>query len=119
LQPEVIVPVPLHWQRRWSRGFNQSEELARALARELKIPCRPAALRRTRATPLQTTSTIAQRRANVRGAFAARDVKDIAGKTVVLVDDVMTSGATASEAARALRTLKPVRIIVAVLAHGR
>jgi ComF family protein len=118
LRPDLVVPVPLHWQRRWSRGFNQSEALARALARELKVICRPPVLRRTRATPLQTTSTIAQRRENVRGAFAARQAKDVAGKTVVLVDDVMTSGATASEAARALRTLKPARIVVAVLAHG-
>ena len=117
--PEVVVPVPLHWQRRWSRGFNQSEALARALAGELKIACRPWALRRTRATPLQTLSTPAQRRENVRGAFAARGVSGIAGKTVVLVDDVMTTGATASEAARALRTLSPARIIVAVLAHGQ
>ena len=117
--PDVVVPVPLHWQRRWSRGFNQSEALARALAGELKIMCRPWALRRIRATPLQTSRTAAQRRENVRGAFAARKVGGIAGKTVVLVDDVMTTGATASEAARALRPLKPARIIVAVLAHGQ
>lgn len=118
LKPDLVVPVPLHWRRRWERGFNQSEGLARALARELKIACRPALVRRTRATPLQTKSSFAQRRDNVRGAFAVRQAKDISGKTVVLVDDVMTSGATASEAARALRTLKPARIIVAVLAHG-
>jgi len=118
LAPQLVVPVPLHWRRRWTRGFNQSETLARALAAELKIPCRPWALRRTRPTPQQTLSTIAQRRDNVRGAFAARNVSGIAGKTVVLVDDVMTTGATASEAARALRKLQTARIVVAVLAHG-
>jgi ComF family protein len=116
----VVVPVPLHWTRRWRRGFNQSEILARALARALQAPCRAYLVRRTRATPMQAhLSTAAERQQNVRGAFSARRSGPLAGQTVVLVDDVMTTGATASEAARALRPLKPARILVAVLAHGR
>lgn len=121
LAPAAVVPVPLHWTRHyWERGFNQSEVLARCLARQLQIPCYRHCLRRLRRTPRQTQQeSIPARRANVHGAFQARARFDLAGKTVVLVDDVLTSGATASEAARALRALKPAKVVVAVLAHGR
>jgi ComF family protein len=119
LGPHVIVPVPLHWRRHWQRGFNQSEALARALAQRLGTRCRPALLRRIRATPPQPGCTPPQRRDNVRGAFAARAGSSLPGQTILLVDDVLTTGATATEAARALQALRPARVIVAVLAHGR
>jgi ComF family protein len=119
LQPQVIVPVPLHWHRQWQRGFNQSTLLGQALAGALGTSCRPAVLRRIRATPSQMSCTPAQRRENVRGTFAAHRNSLPPGQTVVLVDDVLTTGATASEAARALRSFQPARVIVAVLAHGR
>jgi ComF family protein len=116
---DLVIPVPLHWRRRWSRGYNQSETLAHALAARLRLPCRPRWLRRTRSTPKQTGQTPAGRRENVRGAFAARAVDAIKGKTVLLVDDVLTTGSTCSEAARALRSAGAVRVVVAVLAHGQ
>src|SRR5207244_2040074 len=72
LAAEIVVPVPLHWWRRWRRGYNQSEALARALAADLGLPYRPRWLRRTRNTPSQTQQTAAMRRENVKGAFAAR-----------------------------------------------
>jgi ComF family protein len=117
LAPQIVVPVPLHWTRRYfERGFNQTEVLARCLAKALQIPCYPHGIRRLRRTPRQTfQDNAAARRANVRGAFRARAGYDLAGKTVLLVDDVLTTGATAHEAASALRTLKPARIVVAVL----
>ena len=71
LGAEVLVPVPLHWRRRWRRGYNQSEALAHGLAAKLRLPCGPCGLRRIRATPMQTAQTLAGRRENVRGAFAA------------------------------------------------
>jgi ComF family protein len=89
----VVIPVPLHWRRRWQRGYNQSEALARALARHLRLPCRPHWLRRVRNTPQQTQQTPAGRRDNVRGAFHARPRPGFKGQTVLLVDDVLTSGA--------------------------
>ena len=120
LQPNIVIPVPLHWTRRWQRGFNQSEVFARCLAKELAIACRPRALRRLRATPKQTEqSSGTARRDNVKHAFQARAGLDLTGQTVLLVDDVLTSGATASEAARALRGQKPKAVHVVVLAHGR
>jgi len=122
LAPDVVLPVPLHWLRQWRRGFNASEVLARALAARLKAPCRPGWLRRCRRTEQQKEfppAETAKRWENVNRAFAVRSGADLAGKTIVLVDDVLTTGATASEAARPMRALKPKSIIAAVVAHGR
>jgi ComF family protein len=113
----VIIPVPLHWLRRWQRGYNQSEALARALAIALKLPCRPGWLRRKRSTPKQISQAASVRRENVRGAFQAHPRAGLRGQTVLLVDDVLTTGSTAHEAARALRQAGAARVAVAVLAH--
>ncbi len=116
---DVIIPVPLHWRRRWTRGYNQSETLAYALAARLGKPCRPRWLRRIRHTPSQVQQTPTTRRENLRGAFVARQRSELAGKTVLLVDDVLTTGSTASEAARAVRAAGAARVVVAVLAHSQ
>jgi ComF family protein len=113
---EVVVPVPLHWRRRWSRGYNQAAAVARELARGLHVPFGEA-LCRIRNTPEQVGSSAASRRENVRGAFRANRRSDIAGRTVLLVDDVMTTGSTAGEAARMLRAAGASRVVVAVLAR--
>jgi len=116
--PDFFIPVPLHWWRYWRRGYNQSEALARTLGSRLGIPCRPGWLRRIRATPMQTQSSPEQRRANIRGAFSAQARSELRGKTVLLVDDVLTTGSTASEAARTLRAAGASRIVVAILARS-
>jgi len=107
--PRVLVPVPLHLARRIERGYDQSALLAEACAAEAGIPAIHA-LRRTRATTVQGALGTTSRAANVRGAFApsfaARwHARRIAGADVWLVDDVLTSGSTASECARILRRL--------------
>ncbi len=71
LHVDALVPVPLHWLRRWQRGYNQSAALARGLSTCLGVPCHPSWLRRVRNTPRQTSQTLAGRKANVRGAFRA------------------------------------------------
>jgi len=101
----------------WRRGYNQATALARALASGLRIPCRERWLRRVRATPFQTDVAPSARRANVRGAFRAAADPNLKGQTVLLVDDVLTTGGTASEAARTLRAAGAARVVVAVLAH--
>ena len=99
----VLVPVPLHPRRRRERGFNQSELLARELARRTGAVVAPAALVRRADTAPQTGLSASARRANVKGAFAVRQRARIAGRSIVLIDDVFTTGATAQACARALR----------------
>jgi ComF family protein len=99
-QFDVVTAVPLHWRRRWQRGFNQSELLGKAIARTRGIPA-VNVLRRRSATRAQAGLSNAQRRENVAGAFRAR--RRVNGLRILLVDDVMTTGATAGACARALK----------------
>jgi ComF family protein len=99
---DVLVPVPLHPRRRRERGFNQAELLARALARRGGPACVPEALVRRKETAPQSGLSAAARRRNVAGAFAVRRRAAVAGRIVVLVDDVFTTGAPAAACTRAL-----------------
>jgi ComF family protein len=98
----LLVPVPLHRTRLWNRGFNQSALVARELSRRLGISGDPLALKRIRRTPPLKGMSRLQRRKTVAGAFQVRDSAALAGKTVILVDDVLTTGSTAEACARAL-----------------
>jgi len=102
-EDRVLVPVPLHRRRLWKRGFNQSALVAGALSRKLGIMSHPLVLRRIRPTPPLKGMSLIQRRKAVAGAFRVRDPRAIAGKTVILVDDVLTTGSTAEACARALK----------------
>lgn len=117
-QWQAVAPVPLHWWRRWRRGYNVCDVLAHALARELGAPCLVGALRQVRPTQRQATLKGPERRANVAGAFAARRRVRLAGLSILLVDDVMTTGSTADAAARALLAAGARRVGVAVLARA-
>jgi len=114
---DVIVPMPLHWRKRWQRGFNQSELLAREIARRTHLPVRKA-LRRVRYTNAQAGLTNAKRRENVSGAFRARKSPALAGRRVLLVDDVMTTGATAASGARALKLAGAKQVTLLTLARA-
>jgi ComF family protein len=106
----LLVPVPLHRLRLWRRGFNQSALVARELSRRLGIATDPFVLRRTRATPPLKGMSPLQRRKTVAGAFRVTDKARIVGKTVVLVDDVLTTGSTAEACARTLRRAGAARV---------
>jgi ComF family protein len=114
----AVVPVPLHWLRRWQRGYNQAEAIAEAVADGLRLPFQPRALRRIRYTRAQTRQSRTQRRENLRGVFRPSVWADLRGRTVLLVDDVLTTGATCHEAARALKVAGANRVLVAVLARS-
>jgi ComF family protein len=117
---DLIVPVPLHWSRKWKRGYNQAEILAQGIAMEMRIPVRTDLLRRIRRTATQTRLGIEAKGANVAGAFCANIKKPdtIKGvRHVILIDDVFTTGSTMTECFMALRQVLPkdVRISVATL----
>jgi ComF family protein len=112
-----IVPVPLHWSRRWQRGYNQAEALATGLARRLGLPLEHA-LRRPRATERLAHKGRTERADIMRGVFKARSNRKLSGRTVILVDDVLTTGATCGAAARALKKAGAARVVVAVIARA-
>ena len=100
---DLVIPVPLHKKRlRW-RGYNQAQLIAAVLARRWRLPLMRANLRRIRWTEPQVNLDAAERERNVRGAFAVSDRETIAGKRVILVDDVFTTGSTVAECARTLK----------------
>jgi ComF family protein len=109
--PELLIPVPLHARRLRRRGYNQALELGRELARRLSLRLAPLAARRTRATGEQTRLDAAGRRRNVRGAFMV-DARAVRDRHVALLDDVITTGATVAELARAARAAGAARIEV-------
>ncbi|MDJ0975461.1 MAG: phosphoribosyltransferase family protein [Planctomycetota bacterium] len=113
LPGDLLVPVPLSARRRRQRGYDQAALLARAVARRVRLPCRPRALRKRRDTPAQTSLSRAGRRRAVRGAYVAFP-RHVRGRAVVLVDDVLTTGATARAAALALRRAGAVSVVAAV-----
>jgi ComF family protein len=115
-RPELVVPVPLHRRRLGERTYNQSLLLARELARQWRVAVPARLLLRTRPTPPQQGLTAAQRRRNLKGAFALR--RPLGGERVLLVDDVLTTGATARECARMLLAGGAGEVAVAVLARA-
>ena len=112
---DAMAPAPLHWRRQWQRGFNQSELLARDLARRTGIPV-VHALRRVRSTSIQAGLINTARRKNVAGAFCARP-RLVAGKRILLIDDVMTTGSTAAACASALKRAGAARVALLTVAR--
>jgi ComF family protein len=115
-RPDRLLPMPLFPARARARGFNQAVEIARPLARRLDIPLDTTSLERVRDTEPQARLSAAERRRNVRGAFVCRET--VAGLHVALVDDVMTSGATLTEAALAVRRAGAAEVSLWVVARA-
>ena len=117
---DVVIPVPLHWTRKWKRGYNQAEILGSELATVLNIELRTDILRRTRRTRTQTKISPQKKKENVNGAFTVALCKDDMNqyRHIILVDDVFTSGSTLIACFTALRSVFPpsVRISIATLA---
>jgi ComF family protein len=113
---DAIVPVPLHWRRQWQRGFNQSERLALTLSRRTAIPVIKA-LRRVHSTAMQAGLSNTARRLNVSTAFSCRRPDAVAGKRILLIDDVMTTGSTASACAAELKNAGAARVALLTVAR--
>src|SRR3954454_2009825 len=118
-EADVLVPVPLHWRRGWSRRYKQIGALARVISRKSGVKLAAEALRRIRPTQQQIGLSRPQRAANVQGAFkvAPDRMADIQGRRVVLIDDVLTSGATTDACARTLLRAKAAQVDVLVFAR--
>jgi len=120
-EPLVVIPVPLHFRKLRQRGFNQSELIARAALKLLtareRFPLAPGVLERRRETQSQIGLSRHQRRENMRGAFGVVQADAIKDKAVLLVDDVFTTGTTASECARVLRRAGASKVFVATVAR--
>ena len=116
---DLICPIPLHWCRRWERGFNQAELLARVVARHSGVPLQNL-LQRKKATAAQAGLSDAERRTNMEHAFAVvnKHRPGLAGKHILLIDDVLTTGATLSAASRVLRRAGARRITVMTVARA-
>jgi ComF family protein len=116
--PDAVVPVPLHWRREADRGFNQAEEIARSLCQERGWPLRANLCRRVRQTPEQSALGAALRRDNLRGAFALADAQAASRcRHVLLVDDVLTTGATAEAVASAFQAAGVPRLSLWTVAY--
>ena len=118
-EADALVPVPLHWRRLWARRFNQSAMLATRISAESGVPVATFALKRVRATAQQVGLTRTQRSANVQGAFRVPDEGKaaVAGRKLVVIDDVLTSGATVEGCARALLRAGAANVDVLVFAR--
>jgi ComF family protein len=118
LKGPVFVPVPLHFFRKWKRGYNQSDLIANALAKHVGGQVQRL-LRRKRHTPSQTSLTKAQRKENIKNAFCLRRFVEIDRRAMyVLTDDVFTTGSTLNECARVLKENGATVVRVFTLAHG-
>lgn len=118
LEGFLVIPLPLSKRRLGERGFNQSELIAKIFAERFKLPLLSGALVRTgHAKPQSETKSLPERRENVRGSFVISRAEAIAGKNILLIDDVITSGATLLEAATALKSAGARKIIALTVAR--
>lgn len=118
MEPDLIVPVPLHRKRLRERGFNQALLLAETISRRWKRPLSRHNLQRIRWTEPQINLPAAERATNVRGAFAVTEPRDLKGKKIVLVDDVYTTGSTVKECARVLKKEGAAEVYVVTVARA-
>lgn len=115
---DMVVPVPLHYRRLYSRGYNQAYLIAREVAKTFSLPLEASAIFRKHRTPAQWSLSRAERFANMKKAFALRRGSAISGKRILLVDDIMTTGATMYEAARLLKKSGAAAVVGAVAARA-
>jgi len=115
---DLIIPIPLSKEKMRTRGYNQSESIALGLSAVLNIPVQTNAVLRVKNTASQTNKNIAERLENVKDAFAVQDAEKLKNKQVLLIDDVLTTGATLEACARELLTIENCKISIATIAYA-
>jgi ComF family protein len=113
---DLVIAMPMHWRKRWERGFNQAELLAKPVAKRCRLKLSNK-LRRKRYTKAQAGLTEAQRRNNLKDSFCVRSAHQIAGKRILLIDDVFTTGATLRSAAEVLKAAGATHVTALTLAR--
>jgi ComF family protein len=116
-RPDYVVAVPMHWRRRMWRGTNSAQTLAETIAARLAIPLAGRLVRCIRMTEKQSSLPVSERQKNVRGAYAVSRARNIAGKTILVVDDVITTAATCDEVARVLKRAGAEQVYAAAVAR--
>ena len=117
VKPDLVVPVPRYWTRRLTQSHHQAETISRVLSQRLQVPHARTLLHKTRLTPDQSELTAAQRRLNLRGAFSVWfGQRQVIGKTILLVDDILTTGTTVNECTKTLLNAGAKRVVVAAIA---
>ncbi len=117
LTPQAVIPIPLHWSRRLLRQHNQAESMARGLAAELGLPVFTGVVVRQRRTPRLADQSPTERRSLMKNAFRARKTPRLQGMRVLLVDDILTTGATANAASEVILSAGAAQVDLAILAH--
>jgi ComF family protein len=117
--PNVVVPVPMHWRRRLvQRRYNHAEAIAQHIASALQLPLNTRVVKKNRSTPMQSSLSSSERRMNLQHAFSPRTPENMRGLRILLVDDVMTTGATLHAAAEACFQGGAAQVTALVVAHG-
>lgn len=118
-QYHVVMSVPLHSHKEFSRGYNQAHLISKALSKDLKLPECSHLMKRYRYTEAQSLLDKQKRDQNVKGAFSVASAKRIKGKSVLLVDDILTTGSTLEECSRMLKQAGALKVTAVVVATGR
>lgn len=116
---DLIIPVPMHYTKYYERGYNQSEILAKYISKELGIKYNTRVLKKIKKTRVQSTLNAIDRRNNVMNTYAVKRKNKIYGKTILLIDDIYTTGATVNECSKVLKENDVGKIIVVTIARGK
>ena len=113
---DIIIPVPMYKTKKWLRGYNQVELIARELSKDLNIPLKCTTLTKIKDTKKQSSLTRAERKQNIKNAFIVKNASDIENKKILLFDDIITTGSTLNECSKTLKKAKVKEVAILTIA---